>query len=311
MKALAATADPMLVEFVDLAEPTPAADEALVKVEAFSVNRGEIFALTGVYGTPAASGRVMGQDIVGRVRAVAADGSGPAMGTRVVAHPEGGGWAELVAVPTSKLAVVPDAVATITAAALPLAGLTALRLLRRVDELSGTRILLTGASGGVGHYLVELAAAAGASVTAVSASRDRGLRLAELGAAAVVRDVAEAVGVFDVVLESVGGTVFSAALTRLRPGGKVLWFGQASLEPITLDFFRLFSATPFTLEHFPHWVSTTTDGEDLRALVDSVAADTLHPEIGRIEDWAETRTVLTDLNNRLIRGNAVLTIEMK
>ncbi|MEV6429293.1 hypothetical protein [Nocardia sp. NPDC051463] len=65
MKALAATADSTLVEFVDMAEPVPAADEVLVQVEAFSVNRGEIFALTGVYGTPVASGRVMGQDIVG------------------------------------------------------------------------------------------------------------------------------------------------------------------------------------------------------------------------------------------------------
>jgi NADPH:quinone reductase-like Zn-dependent oxidoreductase len=251
----------------------------------------------------------MGQDIVGRVVTTAADGSGPAVGARVVAHPEGGGWAELVAVPTSKVAIVPDAVTAVAVAALPLAGLTALRLLRKVGELPGSRILLTGASGGVGHYLVELAAAAGAVVTAVSSSHERGQRLTELGAATVVRDVAEADEGYDVVLESVGGKVFSEALARLRPGGKVLWFGQASLDPITLDFFQLFSATPFTLEHFPHWVSDTTDGADLRELVELIAADTLHPEIGRVADWADTRTTLTDLNNRRIRGNAVLTIE--
>jgi NADPH:quinone reductase-like Zn-dependent oxidoreductase len=68
------------------------------------------------------------------------------------------------------------------AAALPLAGLTALRMLRLAGGVTGRRILLTGTSGGVGHYVVELAASAGAEVTAISAAPDRGSRLTELGA---------------------------------------------------------------------------------------------------------------------------------
>jgi NADPH:quinone reductase-like Zn-dependent oxidoreductase len=211
-------------------------------------------------------------------------------------------------VPTGKLAVLPDNVTVVDAAALPLAGLTALRLLREAGTVSGTRILLTGASGGVGHFVTELGARAGAQVTAVTASAERGRRLATLGAARVVQDLADAHGPFDVVLESVGGETFTAALSLLAPGGTVLWFGQASLSPVTLSFFDLFGVTPVTIKHFPHWVSTTPDSEDLETLVNLVAADGLHPEIGRTADWAETASVLDDLVRRRVRGNAVLTV---
>ncbi|WP_433757315.1 zinc-binding dehydrogenase [Nocardia sp. CA-135398] len=309
MKALAATGDPTFVRFAEVAEPTAAADAAVIQVEAFSVNRGEILAMTGAYGTPTAPGTVMGQDVVGRVVAAAADGSGPAVGTRVVGHVEGGGWAERVAVPTSASAELPDTLTATSAAALPLPGLTALRLLRHVEAPAGKQALVTGASGGVGHYLVELATAAGISVTAVAASPERGARLAELGATAVVHDVADADGRFDVIFESVGGDVFAAALARIAPGGTVLWFGQASLQPIRLSFFEYLTVTPFTLRHFPHWVADTTDAEDLRVLVDLTSTGRLHPELGRVADWAETASVLTDLNNRRIRGNAILTID--
>ncbi|WP_433713459.1 zinc-binding dehydrogenase [Nocardia sp. CA-084685] len=307
MKALAATGDPTLVRFAEVPEPTAAADAAVIQVEAFSVNRGEILAMTGAYGTPTAPGTVMGQDVVGRVVAAAVDGSGPAIGARVVGHAEGGGWAELVAIPTAALAELPDTLTATTAAALPLAGLTALRLLRHVEVPAGKKALITGASGGVGHYLVELATAADISVTAVAASPERGARLAELGAA-VVHDVADADGPFDVIFESVGGDVFAAALARIAPGGTVLWFGQASLQPIRLSFFEYLTVTPFTLRHFPHWVADTTDAEDLRMLVELTATGRLHPELGRVADWAETASVLTDLNNRRIRGNAILAI---
>lgn len=309
MKALTATGDRALkVEFTEVAEPTAGPSEAVVEVDAFSVNRGDIFGLSGVYGAPAEVGSLPGQDVAGRVVRAAIDGSGPAVGQRVVGHPDAGGWAERVAVPTAKLAVLPDQVSAVDAAALPLAGLTALRLIREAGTLTGRRILLTGASGGVGHFVTELAAAAGAQITAVTASLERGQRLSALGADQVIQDLADAQGPFDVVLESVGGETFTAALSRLAPGGVVLWYGQASLNRVTLSFFDLFGVTPVTIKHFPHWVSTSTDGEDLQALVQLVAAGGLHPEIGRTADWADTVSILDDLLCRRIRGNAVLTL---
>lgn len=309
MKALTATGVPAAtVEFTDVPEPVADPTEAVVEVEAFSVNRGDMFGLIGVYGTPAERGSLPGQDIAGRVLRAASDGTGPAVGQRVIGHPDAGGWAERVAVPTDKLAVLPDEVSAVDGAALPLAGLTALRLLREAGDMSGRRILLTGASGGVGHFVVELGAAAGAEITAVTASAERGKRLVALGAARVVQDLADAQGPFDVVLESVGGETFGRALSLIAPGGTLVWFGQASRTPVTLDFFELFSVTPLAIKHFPHWVSTTSDGEDLEALVRLVGEDRLHPEIGRVADWAETASVLDDLSRRRIRGNAVLTV---
>jgi len=128
MRALVATgpanaATPLELREVD--EPSPARDESIVAVRAVSINRGELRLLSV---RPA--GWRPGQDIAGTVVKAAADGDGPAVGTRVVALVDQAGWAERVAVPRSRIAVVPDVVSFAQAATLPVAGLTALRALR-------------------------------------------------------------------------------------------------------------------------------------------------------------------------------------
>jgi NADPH2:quinone reductase len=288
----------------DVPEPEPAADEALVAVEAYSVNRGETFLLEAPR-----EGWRPGQDVAGRVERAAADGSGPVAGTRVVAHVPAAGWAPRVAAPTTALAALPDAVAATAASTLGVAGLTALRLLRFSGSLVGKRLLVTGASGGVGHFLVELATAQGALVTAVSASAQRGERLLALGATEVVTDVEATEGPFEVVFESVGGPSFEAAVGRLAPRGTLLWFGQASRQPATLDFFSAVSAAPYAaIVPFSYWRSGASDAEDLATLVRLVAGGHLHPEIGLQADWRATPDVLVALAARQIRGNAVLTV---
>ncbi|MFB9895926.1 zinc-binding dehydrogenase [Planobispora takensis] len=303
MKRLIATGEPSSpVELAEDTQPVPAADEALIRVEAFSVNRGETFLLENPD-----PGLRPGKDVAGLVVQAAADGTGPAVGTRVVGHPPAGGWAEYAAVPTHSLAVLPDSVGAVEAAALPLAGITALRLLRTAGAVTGARLLLTGASGGVGHYLTELAANAGAEVTAVTASPERGRRLTELGAAHVVHDLADARGTFDLVLESTGGPALPAALARLRPGGTLLWYGQASRTPVTLNFFDLFDGPEgASIRHF-HYAGDPY-GPDLETLVRLVDTGRLRPEVGRVADWADSASVLVDLRDRRIRGKAVLTI---
>ncbi|MBO3747522.1 zinc-binding dehydrogenase [Streptosporangiaceae bacterium NEAU-GS5] len=305
MKALIPSGDLAApVVLADVPEPTPRANEALVRVEAFSINRGETFKLEAPM-----PGERPGKDIAGLVIQPAADGSGPTGIARVVGHPASGGWAEYAAVPTEALAILPDHVSTVQGAALPLAGLTALRLLRAAGPVVGRRVLLTGASGGVGHYVTELAAAAGAEVTAVTRNAERGARLTELGAAEVVHDVAAARGRYDIVLESTGGQAMPVALARLAKRGMLIWFGQASRTPATLNFFDFFNGPESALiRHFHYLDADTSLGQDLAALVRLVAEDRLHPEIGRIADWAETATTLTDLRERHIRGKAVLTL---
>jgi len=305
MKALIPTGDPAEpVVLADVPEPTPRPNEALVKVEAFSINRGETFRLE----EPAPGDRP-GKDIAGLVVQPAADGSGPAGITRVVGHPMAGGWAEYVAVPTDALAELPDTVSVVHGAALPLAGLTALRLLRTAGTVLGRRVLLTGASGGVGHYVTELAAAAGAEITAVTRDAERGTRLTELGAAEIVHDVADAHGRYDIVLESTGGQALPLALARLARRGTLIWFGQASRTPATLDFFDFFAGPESAvIRHFHYLDADTRLSTDLATLLQLTDHGRLHPEIGRVSDWADTATTLTDLRDRRIRGKAVLTL---
>jgi NADPH:quinone reductase len=295
---------PGRIVLANVPEPAAGADEALVIVEAYSVNRGELFLLEAPR-----EGWRPGQDVAGHVERTAADGSGPAQGTRVVAHVPAGGWAPLVAAPTNALAMLPDTVAVTEAATLGVAGLTALRLLRMAGSVAGSRVLLTGASGGLGHFVVELAAAQGALVTAVSSSAQRGERLLALGAAQLVTDVEAAEGPFDLVLESVGGSSLEVAASRLAPRGTLLWFGQASRRPASLDFFALVTAAPYaTIMPFSYWRSGASDADDLATLVRLVAGGRLHPEIGRQADWHETPAALVALRERRVRGNAVLTI---
>ncbi|MFE9466799.1 zinc-binding dehydrogenase [Streptomyces virginiae] len=287
------------VAFAEVPQPVPEPDEVLVKVEAFAPNRGETFLLEDPR-----PGWLPGKDVAGLVVQAAADGSGPGIGARVVGHPAQGGWAEYAAVPTHSLAALPDGIDSVRAAALPLAGITALRLLRTAGPVAGLRVLLTGASGGVGHYVTELAVGAGAELTAVTATPGRGERLVELGAH-VVQGVAAAEGPFDVVLESTGGPDLALALSKVRPGGTLVWFGQASRTPATLDFFRLLGGPErVTIRHF-HYAGAPY-GSDLAALVRLVERGRLHPEIGSITGWAATADTLVDLRERRIRGKAVL-----
>jgi NADPH:quinone reductase-like Zn-dependent oxidoreductase len=291
------------VRLSDVDEVSPAAGEAVIEVAAFSVNRGETFLLENP-----PDGWRPGKDIAGRVVRAAADGTGPPPGRRVVGHPPSHGWAERVAVRASALAELPDEVASVTAAALPLAGLTALRLLRAAGPLIGRRLLVTGASGGVGHYVTELAIASGAEVTAVSASQERGAKLTALGAT-VVSDPADAPGRYDVVMESVGGQSLAAARRKARTSGIVLWFGQASRTPATIDFFDWIDGTagaPVVAFHYQRR-DFAEDG-DLATLVRLTAAGRLHPEIGALLSWEHTPDMIDAIRQRRLRGNAVLTL---
>ncbi len=221
------------VELREVAEPEAAADEAIVAIQAFSLNRGELALLKG-----RPEGWRPGQDIAGIVVQPAADGSGPGKGTRVVGLVDNGGWAQRVAVSTARMAVLPDTVSFAAAATLPVAGLTALRTVRLGGALLGRRALITGAAGGVGQFAVQLAALSGAEVTGVVGRAERATGLRERGAAAVITNIQEANGLFDLILESVGGASLaplSAWLLLKEP----LWCLAIRLERIPVSVFSL------------------------------------------------------------------------
>ncbi|MDF2829991.1 MAG: Zn-dependent oxidoreductase, NADPH:quinone reductase, partial [Mycobacterium sp.] len=222
---------PRKFRFGEVPEPVPAApNEMLIEVKAISLNFGEVFSTDNAENP----GDVPGWDSSGVVVVPAADGSGPPAGTRVVGAGWSQAWAQRRVLASDNVAVVPDALDFQTAAALPVAGVTALQIVRRLGPVVGRRVLITGASGGVGRLAVQLAARAGAHVVAAVGSVERGVGLRELGADEVVvglRGVAPVYG----VLEHVGGEMLAEAFALLHDGGRVISVGAASGQPTTID----------------------------------------------------------------------------
>lgn len=294
------------VEIAEVDEPQQGESEVLVEVQAVSINRGELRLLAG-----RPRGWRPGQDTAGVVVAAAPDGSGPPVGSRVVAWPEQAGWAERVAVPTDHVAVLADNVSFSEAATLPIAGMTALRALRVGGELLGRRVLVTGAAGGVGRFAVELAARGGATVTAVARNAARAEGLAELGAASVVYDTAEAEGPFDVILESAGGTSLASAVARVAPRGAVVVFGNSSGTTAEISFGDFRGKAGARVEAFFVYESAQPPsfGDDLARLAGFIADGLLHPGVGIEVSWREAGVALAALAGREVNGKAVLLID--
>jgi NADPH:quinone reductase len=308
MRALLATPNgPEPAELRDIPAPTPAADEALLEVRAASLNRGELMLLARRpdWGP--------GQDVAGVVVEPAADGSGPPAGTPVVAMVEQGGWAERVGAPTSRLAALPDGVRFGEAATLGVAAMTALRALREAGvPLLGSRVLVTGASGGVGRYGVQLASLAGADVTAVARDAGRAEGLLELGASRVVLETEDLPGPFDVVLEGVGGASLERSVRALGTRGVAMLYAATDPEPARIGLFDFLAhaGAGARIQGFGVYrTPVETFGADLGYLAGLVAAGKLRPPVGLEVSWRDLATATEALRNRQVNGKVVLTID--
>jgi len=208
----------------DLAPPDPGPSEALIRVAAVSLNRGEVKTALA-----AAAGWRPGWDYAGTVVQQARDGGGPPAGARVVGFAPAGGWSELVAASPPFLAALPDQVSFETAATLPVAAGTASVALTKGAAKPGRRVLITGASGGVGVYAIQLAATAGDEVTAWVRNPANAALARELGAAHVTVGAALAsdIGPFDLILDSVGGQTLSDGIGALAYRGTLVSVGVA------------------------------------------------------------------------------------
>jgi NADPH2:quinone reductase len=298
--------DPTPVTLREIAEPTPCDNESLIEIHAFSLNRGELASFARNK-----EGWVPGQDVAGVVVRQAANGQGPAAGTRVVALMDDFGWAERGAVPSHRMAALPETVSFAQAATLPVAGLTALRTLRHGGALVGRRVLITGAAGGVGTLAIQIAARSGAHVTAVVGRPERAAGLQQLGAAEVVHDIADATGRFALILESAGGQSLAKAVQLIEPRGTIVVYGNSSTEPTTLGFADFRGAPNARIQSFSYFTSEAEDrfAPDLALLVSLIADGSLKPRIGVERTWRDLLAVGQQLRERRVAGKAVLLVD--
>jgi NADPH:quinone reductase-like Zn-dependent oxidoreductase len=223
------------------------------------------------------------------------------VGARVVALAQGA-FAERIAVQVQSLAEVPESVELAEAAALPVAGLAALRALQAAGPLLGRRVLITGASGGVGRFAVQLAARAGAHVIASVGSVARRHGLAERGADDVVVGLDGIEEPVDVVLDTVGGPQLVAAWRLLAPGGNLQSIGWTSGEPAVFPPYSTIGP-PQTISSFLHQGDA---GDELSTLVRLLANRTLSVDIGWRGPLKEFAEAVDMLEGRRLNGKAVL-----
>ena len=283
----------------ELPDPEPSGDEVVVDVRAYAVNRGELSLLER-----RPDGWQPGQDVAG----VLADGSG----TRVVALAEGGGWSERVAVAASRVAPLPAGVSFAAAAALPVAGLTALRTLRVGGSLLGRRALVTGATGGVGGFAVQLAVAGGAHVTAHVSGPHRTEAAEALGPQRVVTAaLGEDDGPFDVVVDGVGGPLLADAIRHLAPGGSAVAYGVSGGEPTSLHFYDFAGGPLGRLVGFFIYATEEREpfGPDLATLAGMVADGRLQVPRPVERHWADTNAAVDALRRHEATGKVVLTVD--
>lgn len=286
----------------DLPEPVPAPHEFLLDVRGFAVNRGELRLIAR-----RPDGWRPGQDVTGVVLRAAQDGSGPPEGARVAAEIDWESWAERVAVPSTSATVLDDRVGFEQAAALPVAGLTALRALRHGGSVLGQDVLITGATGGVGQFAVGLAALSGARVTAQVSDPDRIELARSLGAHHVMTSLDGLDTRFALLLDGVAGPQLAKAVRLLRPEGcAVVYGGGAESGLQQADFYGSGVANARLIMGFLSILPAETKGADLGIVAGLVADGRLTPVIGWSSDWTETPAALQALARREIRGRAVL-----
>jgi NADPH2:quinone reductase len=307
MRALVAdpSASPAL-SLADVPDPSPGPGQLLLDMEAASVNRGEI--RTAAKQPP---GTVIGWDVAGAVAALGEGVTTFDVGERVVTlSPGGGSFAERVVVPAEWTAPLPSACDFVSAATLPVAGVTAAGTLRLARTHAGDRVLVTGAAGGVGQFTLQLALQARATVTGQAASEERAAAVRATGAEALVHpgDGSPVDGEFDVVLDGIGGPMLGPLLAATAANGRVVVYGNSAdaestfrvetfySKGVTIYGFRVFTSVP-----------PAQAVKDMATLADQVASGALSVKVQATAPLADALPLIADLYARKVTGKVVLT----
>ncbi len=309
-----------VLAFEEVARPIPGDDDVLVRVHAAGASIGDHFIITGkpymirlmpFGGFPRPRNRVPGQDVAGRVEAVGAKVTAFRSGDEVFGHSATGAFAEYVVVPANMLAAKPSNLTFEEAAATPWA-FAALQGLRDAGGLkAGQKVLINGASGGVGTWAVQIAKAMGAEVTAVCSTRNLEMVRA-LGADHVVdytkEDFVQGGARFDLVLDTVGNRSLSECRSVLVPQGTFVACSGGSSALVWLFRMAVAGVTSLFTSQKLKSLFTAPNHKDLLALKELVEARKLKPVIERSYPLSEVAAALRHVGSGHARGQTVIRI---
>jgi alcohol dehydrogenase len=317
----------------DFPDPAPGPGDVVVRVRATALNYHDVFTRRGMPGIRIAMPAIMGLDVAGEIAALGAGVSGWGVGDRVLGDPinrvEGGltgetvhgGLAEYCRLRAHQLVAIPNGIDFVQAAALPCAYGTARRMMHTNGRVAaGEKVLILGASGGVGVCCVQLAKLAGAIVIAATSSTEKGARLRALGADQTIdtteEDFVDAIyrlydkptrrgsgsgrGV-DVVVNYTGGDTWTKSLRILRVGGRLLTCGATAGYDPPEDIRYIWT---FELQILG---SNGWARDDITALLDMVQSGRLEAVVDASYPLERAAEALERLENRQIFGKLVIT----
>ena len=212
--------------------------------------------------------------------------------------------------PAEWAAPLPSACDSVTAATLPVAGVTAVGILRLARVHAGDRVLITGAAGGVGLFCVQLALQAKATVTGQAGSEERAATVRATGAEALVHpgDGSPVDGEFDVVLDGIGGPMLGPLLDATATNGRVVVYGNSADTESTFRVERFYSKG-ITISGFRVFTSVppTQGVKDMANLADQAASGTLSVKVQASAPVADALPLIRDLYDRKVTGKVVIT----
>lgn len=316
MKAIVQNAygSPDVLRIKEISKPEPKAHDVLVRVHAAALNAGDLFSLRGrpwlarlSVGFPRPRDYILGWDMAGRVEAVGDHVTRARPGDEVFASCSHT-LAEYVCVPEDKLTPKPTNLSFPEAAAVPTAAITALQGLRDAGKLqAGQKVLINGASGGVGTFAVQIAKALGARVTGVCSTRNL-LMVRSLGADDVIdytrEDFTRDDRRYDLILDNVASHAFSALRRALAPHGIIV--------PNSGHGGMGYVLKALVLAPFARWLAgmylSSPNAEDLLVLKELIEAGKLRPVVDRAFPLDETPEAVRFLEESHAQGKVVITV---
>ncbi len=305
---------PDVLHLVEIEKPAPAAGEALVKVHAASINMADRYLMRGrpLVARVMSGGLLrprsnrLGADVAGEVVAVGRDAHGFQPGDAVFADLAAcgfGGFSEYVTVPVQYLAHMPANLTFEQAAAVPMAAVTALQAIRdKAGVKAGQKVMVHGASGGVGTFAVQMLKALGAEVTAVCSTRNVEMAR-DLGADHVIdytrEDFARQGRRYDVIIAANGNRSLADYRRAMLPGGMLVVTGGSMSQIFKAMAFGGKTATALSAE---------PSGADLAEVAALIESGKIRPVIDAAYPLAETAAAMRYLETQHPRGKVILAV---